>query len=347
MRKKKFMALLLSGMMAVSVLAGCGGMDKNKAAATLNGEPVTLGVANFAARFVQAGMDDLYVAYFGKDVWKSDLYGNGTTMQDSVKEQVMDSMEDLYVLKLHAEEKGVALTDEEKTAISDAAAAFLKENDKKALDALGATQEIVEEYLTLNTIQNKMYAAIAADVDTNVTDEEAKTSTYSYVQVFNEIYDDEEENKKMQEEQQKIAKDVKAFAKAAKEDGLEKAAEEAGYTVENGTFTADGNGVNEKVLEALKGLKETEVSDLIQTDADYFVVRLDQEMDPAATEQNKKTIVQQRRDDHYKEVLDGWKDGVEWVVDEDVWKQVNFENLFTTTQESTELEGENATETAE
>lgn len=50
----------------------------------------------------------------------------------------------------------------------------MEDNSKDAINALGATQEIVEEYLTLETIQSKMKAAIVAGADTNVTDEEAK-----------------------------------------------------------------------------------------------------------------------------------------------------------------------------
>ena len=49
MNSRKITALLLSSAMALSVLTGCGGVNKDKTVATLNGEPVKLGVANFAA----------------------------------------------------------------------------------------------------------------------------------------------------------------------------------------------------------------------------------------------------------------------------------------------------------
>ena len=55
MNSRKITALLLSSAMALSVLTGCGGVNKDKTVATLNGEPVKLGVANFAARFWSGG----------------------------------------------------------------------------------------------------------------------------------------------------------------------------------------------------------------------------------------------------------------------------------------------------
>ena len=133
MNSRKITALLLSSAMALSVLTGCGGVNKDKTVATLNGEPVKLGVANFAARFGQAGADDFYTAYFGKNVWTSDLYGNGTTGQDNFKDSVMDSLEDMYVLQLHMDEYNVSITDDEKAAITAAAAQFMEDNSKEHL----------------------------------------------------------------------------------------------------------------------------------------------------------------------------------------------------------------------
>ena len=63
MKTKKMAALLLSGAMLASVLSGCGSVDKDAVVATLDGEEIKLGVANFAARLTQANLDDIYAAY--------------------------------------------------------------------------------------------------------------------------------------------------------------------------------------------------------------------------------------------------------------------------------------------
>ena len=69
MNSRKITALLLSSAMALSVLTGCGGVNKDKTVATLNGEPVKLGVANFAARFGQAGADDISEKMSGHPIY--------------------------------------------------------------------------------------------------------------------------------------------------------------------------------------------------------------------------------------------------------------------------------------
>lgn len=350
MKLRKFMTLSLGGVLAASVLAGCG-VNKDAVVATLDGEEIKLGVANFAVRLQQAQYDDFYTAYFGEDVWSTDLYGSGSTMEESMKENVIEAVKNLYILQNHMSDYGVTLTDDETAAIAEAAETFIAANDDDALDALGATEDIVEEYLTLITIENKMYAAIIADADTEVTDEEANTSAYSYVSVSKTTYTDEDGNGATytEEEQEQLADMIQLFGKAAAATTLEDAADEYGYTVYSGTFASDTTTLDDDVLAALQGLtEEGEVSDVVETDSYYYVLRLDEVTDEEATEEHRESIISERQSDLYDEVLSGWTDEAEWVLNEKVWATVSFDNLFTTIVESTEdTESADATEAAD
>ena len=349
MNTKKFTALLLSGVMAASVLAGCGGIDKDAVVATLDGQEIKLGVANFAARLQQARYDDFYTAYFGEDVWNSDPYGNGATMQDNLKDSVIGSIEDMYVLKNHMDDYGVALSEEDQTAIKTAAAEFMSVNTDDALEAMGATEDIVEEYLTLVTIQTRMREAIIVDADTNVSDEEANTSDYSYVVISKTSYKDADGNTVdyTEEEKADLADSVKKFQSAATTVTLEDAADEFGYTGSTGRVASDNTTLDADVLAALQGLtEEGQVSDVVETDSSYYVLRLDTITDADKTEQHRQEIIGNRQSELYSKVLQGYKDEAEWVLNEKVWKTVTFDNLFTTTVESTETETVDSTEPA-
>lgn len=348
MRTKRWTAAVLAGVMAASMLTGCG-LDKNETVATFDETEIPLGVANFAARLRQAGYDDFYVAYFGEEVWSSDMYGDGTTMQDNVKEGVMQTLFDMYTLEAHMVEYDVELSDADKAAIADTAAAFLAANDDKALKALGADEETVEQYLTLATIQSRMHDAIAAEADTDISDEEANTGTYSYARISKTTYADANGNSAeyTEEELTELASTVGMFDTEAKAGTLEDAAEKYGYSVLTGTFTADNDTLDEAVLTALKGMKDGEVSDVIDTESAYYVLRLDAKTDAEETEKTRQSLIDQRRSDHYSEVLAGWEAEHTWTVKEKVWAKVEFDNLFTTIVETTETESlgtENATE---
>ena len=117
MKAKRFTTLLVSSVLAASMLVGCGGINKNETVATLDGQEIKLGVANFAVRLQQAQADDFYRAYFGDDVWSSDLYNNGTTMEDNTKNSVIEMIENLYILQNHMADYDVTLTDDELSLI--------------------------------------------------------------------------------------------------------------------------------------------------------------------------------------------------------------------------------------
>lgn len=342
MRGKKLAALLMGGIMAVSVLAGCGSVNKNAVVATLDGKEISLGVANFAAKLQQASYDDFYVAYLGEDPWSVDLYGDGTTMEAAMKDEVIESVRDMYTLQAHMEDYGVTLSDEEKSAITQAASDFIASNEKDAVEALGADQAIVEEYLTLATIQQKMYDAIIVDADTNVSDEEANTSSYSYVRKSKSTYTDADGNSvdHTEESLKELADTMAAFVEEAREGTMEDAAEkeEYNYYVYSGTFTADNDTLDEAVLTALKDLDEGEISDVIDTESNYYVLRLDAVTDEEATESTRQSIISERQSALYTEVLDGWTEDQEWSVNEKVWATVTVNNLFTLNKESTETE---------
>ena len=114
----------------------------------------------------------------------------------------------------------------------------------------------------------------------------------------------------------------------------------ANYTVTEettttiGTFAADTTTLEEAVLTALQGLKEGQVSDLVETDNYYYVLRLDAATDAEATEAHRQSIIATRQSEFYTEVLNGWTDAAEWDVDEKVWAKVKFDNLFTMSEET-------------
>lgn len=337
------MALLLSGVLAVSMFAGCGSkLDKTATVATLEDTEVSLGVANFAARLQQAQYDDFYTMYFGQNAWKTDMYGYGTTLEDDLKSSVLQNLNAMYAMKANMADYGVEITSEDVAAISAAAESFISSNSAEAVEALGAEREYVEAYLELLTIQARMYDEIVKEANTNVTEAEANTSSYSYVRVSRTNYVDEEGKsvEHTEETLAKLATEMESFMTAVEADGFDEAAKANEYNVYEGTFNNKTTGIDEKVLAALGTLGEGEVSDLIETASQYYVVRLDAKTDKDATEANRQNIIAERQNALYTEVVEGMMKELTWKVNERVWEQVSFKNLFTTVEKTTELSTE-------
>lgn len=342
MKARRLLPLLLATVLGVSALTGCGNsIDANKAGATLDGEEISLGFMNFMARYQQAIYDGQFSSMFGEEqnIWTQDLFGEGTDTETSVKDSVSENIEEYYLLEKHMSDYKVEITDAELTAMDEAADKFMEANSRKAIKQMGATKEYVKEMLRLATIQSKMRNAIHAEVDTEVSDEEAAQKKISYVQVGckSTTNEDGESVDYTEEEIANIKQEVETFRKSAADD-FEGAAETAGYTVSEANYgeNDESNTLDDAVIEAANKLKEGEISEVITTDDNFYVVRMDSTFDEEATENKKKSIVSDRKSDHYTEVCDGYKEESEYVLNEEEWAKVKFDKLFSIKAEETE-----------
>ena len=339
MKAKRLVALLLAAVLGASTLTACGSnIDATKTGATLDGQEISLGFMNFMARYQQAIYDGQFASVFGTGMWGQDMFNDGTDMQTSVKKNVAETVELFYLLEKHMADYKVEVTDEELAAMDEAAKKFMEDNSKQAIRQLGATEEYVKEMLRLNTIQAKMRVEMDKEVDTKVSDEEAAQKAISYVSVSTASTTDEngETKEYTEDEKKELEQQMKDFQKSA-EDDFTAAARNAGYTVSNYYYGEKDESytLDDAVIEAANKLKEGEVSKVISTESSLYVVRMDSTFDEEKTKEKKETIVQQRKDDHYTEVCDGYKEGVAYELNEDEWAKVKFDELFTIKQTET------------
>lgn len=87
------------------------------------------------------------------------------------------------------------------------------------------------------------------------------------------------------------------------------------------------------MIEAANKLKEGQISKVITTDENFYVVRMDSTFDKEKTESKKESIVQERKNDHYKEVCDKYKEDIKFELNEKEWAKVKFDDLFTIKQQ--------------
>lgn len=346
MKMKKILSLALAVSMTAAVaLTGCGDrINDNDVVATLDGEDIPLGLANFMAQYTAVSYDAMYLTYMGEDMWTSDPNNAGVTMTDSVRNGIMNQLQTNYLLDAHMEDYGVSITDEEMAAMEQAADAFLESNSDEAIKAMGATKEYIVEMLRLNLVQTKMQQAIYDTVDTEVSDEEAAQRTFSYIRISTEGHYDDNGNYVSYTEDELAELDESAEKTAMEaSDDFEKAAEDNGYTVSTYSYGDDEidedgavtGSMDISVIQAADALSEGQVSELIEVEGKgYYILRLDQEMDQEATDKKKDEIVSERQSDKYNEVVEGYKDACEWEINEKQLKKINFDELYTIKQEN-------------
>ena len=339
---KKTAVVAMAGIMAAGMLTGCGEkkLDGSKTVATVDGTKIPLGVVSLSVREGQMQTEAMYRSYMGGsdfDIWDTEAEKGKTYGEQAVEESLKD-VELMYIMKAKAADYDVELTDEDEKAIAEAAASFMEANSEETIADLAVTEDQVKTYLELQTYKQKIHDPIIADVDKNVSDEEAQQSSFEYVSVSTaDLSDDEIKEKK--EDAQKILDGLKAdpdgdFSEIAK-------SVDDSYSSLSGTFDANETSEDEdtddedadedsssysgtypeEVIDVLRTLDDGEVaSDIIETDTAYYVVKLDKKDDEEATETKKESIISTREQTLYTDTTEKWLDDADIKEEKKVLK---------------------------
>lgn len=340
----KIACVILASAVAAGSLSGCGKLDGTQTVATVDGEKVTLGMANYIVRDQQAMTESYYQMMsqsYGMDMSSMGIWDekaeDGRTYGETAKDDVMDTIRTLYAMKNHAEDYDVTISEEEQAKIQEAAKTFMEDNDAETLAKLAVSETDMVTYLELLTYREKLHDPMVADVDKEVSDEEAGQSTVSVVKVStagtekdedgNTIELTEEEKEAKKEQAQQVLDKVKASENVAEADmsALAQEVEESlyAYTPSFTTAGSEEDTLDQKVIDAVASLKDGElVQEVVEGTDGYYVVRLDKKNDEEATENKKESIISEREQEAYDKLVEEWTEEAEIKVEENVWKKV-------------------------
>ena len=183
---KKLLCLTTAGVLGLSALAGCGSKKIEWNKTTFNRKRRYSNSRNrkFGASY-EPGTDDVLYVHDGRrhNRHVEQKTEDGKTYGEQTKDSVLEQLKAMMLLKEHAADYKVSVSDEEKKSIEEAVKKFMEANTKETIEKLSVQQSDIEQLLTLFTYQNKMYDPMTADVDTNVEDTEAAQSAITYCKV--------------------------------------------------------------------------------------------------------------------------------------------------------------------
>lgn len=162
--KKKLLCVGIILVMAMVALTGCKikNYDSNVVDINNGEDGIKLGYVNFVFKYTQAGYDINYGSTYGTKLWTDDMTGTGQPFSEEVKNNVVETLEKQYIIKKHADELGVKITEDDKTKIDEATKKFLSENTSSTLNAMGADEDVVRQMLTDMTYVSKVEKALEA-----------------------------------------------------------------------------------------------------------------------------------------------------------------------------------------
>lgn len=182
-RIMKYAAAALAAATAVSTLGGCEQLENKAPEDTV---AVSFGDTNIMldeVTYMIRSMEYTYESYFGSNICSNDMGdGSGMTVGDYIKQMSLSQLRQTLVLNEYAKKNGIELSDDQKAKV-DEAIEKLQTESEDYLDAVGATDELIEKTYTENAIANLVYMDLVADVDTTVGDDEFLRKKIAYVKL--------------------------------------------------------------------------------------------------------------------------------------------------------------------
>lgn len=306
---KKMMKRIISCAAAVAVsaalLVGCGSTtqtsDISNPALTMGNTAISMDEANFYTYI----MKSQYESYYGTEIWDMEVE-EGVTFGDSMKEMVNDTLVQMLILNSKADDYKVSLTDDDNTAIDAYIENFKTNVGEEAMTEEGITEEVIRSVVGKSYIASHVYDAMMTEEEVELSDEEKEEAVCVKVQHIlisttdttttdadgNKVDMTEDEVTAYKEQQKLLAENVLAKAKAGED--FQALSEE--YTAENAgfEFSFDKTGFDpvnyaymvEAFYTASWALGEGEISDLVESDYGYHIIKCVSLNDEEATQAN-------------------------------------------------------------
>lgn len=317
---KKIAALLLCGVLSITSLTSCNGKKSTIFMGRLSDTEVFRIGDNICTlpelKVYLTTAQKQYENILGVDMWERDF--GGVTLESYLKETILGQIAQIKTMTLLAEEYNITLDEQEEKKVLEAADKYFSSLNEKEISYMEITEEEVATLYREYALANKVYQEITKDVDTEVSDDEARKIT---VQQILFAFDEKDADSK-KSEQYKKAQEVLKQVRAQGADFMDIAEKNSEDEVIEYTF---GKGEKEKPLEdAAFNLETDQISDIIEISYGYVIIKCTSNFDRAETDANKAAIVEQRKTKAFDDVYNEFVDRQASQFNDKLWEQITF-----------------------
>ncbi|MCI8673600.1 MAG: hypothetical protein HFI89_09015 [Lachnospiraceae bacterium] len=271
------------------------------------------------AAVLLASQRNSYEAVYGDGIWKIPVGGR------DFEGVVLDSMKALLAqmkcMVLMAEEYEVTLPEAEKRRIREAAAEFCQSADTKELADAGVTEDDVYQVFYEYRLSNQLIDELTRNVDIEISDNDARIIQVQ--QIFFSTVDAEGNSVSQEEKETKYERMTAIRQRIDSGEEFGKLAEI--YDTSQQTHFSIGRGEMPQVYEDIVfALEDGEVSDIIETDAGFYLVKCLEDYDIDATQVHKEQMGAVKKKDAFSQLYDTFTAGLTSEFNQSAWEQLSM-----------------------
>lgn len=270
-----------------------------------------------------------YEISLGNGIWNS-VFDEGKTFEEIAKEEVINQITQIKIIVGQAEKLDILLADDELLEIEKEVKEYMGKITIEDQKKYGINEEIVRTVLSDNYLADKVFSITTNEVDTDISDEEAKVIKLEQVVILTDGTDKNGTIIKLDEEQ---IVNAKARAKSIYDEIIKQQNKENGESFLS-IATADSDvgeveltiGPNDKpeYQEVAYALKSGDISNVIETDYGYIILHCVSNYDEAATVARKEEIIAERQNEVFEAKYKIWSTEYKVTQDAEKWEMIRL-----------------------
>lgn len=336
--KRAVRILLAAGIAGTVILTGCGNENAGTKVVLTTGfeKDEVFRIETSACTLPElmvylTNIQNKYESVYGSEIWNTNA--DGVTLEQNVKDIALAQIARIKTMNLMAGNYGLALDDEEKALVENAADTYYNSLNDAEIGQMGISKDTVIDLYTEFALAEKMYQYTIKDINPEISDDEARTITVQHILI--KTYAQDGTGRKIE------------YTERAKEQAYEEACEVLELAREGEDFDelirryseddqatySFGKGEMDEAFEtAAFNLGKDEISDIVETEYGYHIIKCLNTFDKEETDANKVKIVEQRKAEAFGQEYDAYVQTLTRSLNEELWNSVAFihdENVTT------------------
>lgn len=266
-----------------------------------------------------------YEPGMSEDIWNFQVEA-GVAFEDYAKEQIVNELTQLKIICQEAEQLNIVLDEDEIQEAKDMAARFMSTVSAEDASEYGLTEELMASVYEEHILAQKVYEISTNEVDTNISDEEAKQVTVQYLMVMTKGTDKNGQKVDMtEEEKQEAKKKAEAlYEKALDLDTSFYAFADSNTDAEEVEITFGKSDMPKDFGEIAMSLEAEEMSQLITGNNGYYIVYCISDYNEDATNAKKEEMIAERQDKLFRQKYAEWSENCKMIISTVLWDEIEF-----------------------
>lgn len=333
--RKKAYWRLLGGLLAIVLaalsLGGCGGEEGGSRVIFTTGlgrdEVFRIGRSSCTLpefMVYLTNTQNQYENVYGEQIWNVEL--DGVTLEDNIKDIVLAKLAQIKTMYLMARERDVELDEADLQRVEKATDTYYQSLSEQELQVMGVDRETIRQLYTEYAMAEKVYNQIIEGINPEISDDEARTITIEHILI--RTYTTDGTGKRI-EYSDSMKRDCYEQIQKLRQQAVDGEADFAELAArysddENLSYSFRKGEIDATLEEEAFRLGNGEISDVIELEGGYHLIRCISTFDREETDANKLKIVEERRNEVFGREYDAFVDTLVRNLNEQLWQELTL-----------------------